>query len=129
MVDVIEIVLDALAHPLIGIGLPAIAVNLRPAGNPRLHVVPACVQGDPVLVLTVVGHGVGPGADERHIALEHVEKLRDLVDVPAPKPAADPGHAGIVPGRLPYHDSIIERVHNTELDDPKPALVEAVSTL
>ena len=51
-------------------------------------------------VLLVVGDRVGPRADDRHGAAEHVEELRQLVERGAPQDPADAGHARIVLGRL-----------------------------
>ena len=54
IVDVEQVMLDALAHLFVGVDFAAIAVNLRPAGNARLDVVPAGVQRDVALKFVIV---------------------------------------------------------------------------
>ena len=54
----------------------------------------------------VVGGGVGPRADQRHGALQHVEQLRQLVQRRAAKEAAQGRHAGIVSRGL-FHLSAV----------------------
>src|SRR5216684_9088582 len=44
VVDVIEVVLHALSHLVVGVGFTAKTMNLRPAGDARLHVVAAGVK-------------------------------------------------------------------------------------
>src|ERR687885_657201 len=54
---------------------PRAAVDLRPAGDPRLHVQP------PALVRRVLLHLVAkrrPRSDQAHVATQHVPELRDL---------------------------------------------------
>ena len=57
----------------------------------------------------------------------YIEQLRNLVDVPAPQPAADPGQARIVARRLPA--AVVETAHGAKLDDAERLLVEAVAAL
>src|SRR5262249_53347400 len=51
VVDVIEIVLDAVAHLLVGVGFAAETVNLRPPRDSRPDVVPTGVERDAPLVV------------------------------------------------------------------------------
>src|SRR5258708_27406928 len=53
----------------------------------------------------------------------------DLVDVPAPQPASDPGHGRIVSRGLWYVFAVIERAHGAEFDDAALPLIEAVAAL
>ena len=69
-------------------------------------------------------------ADERHVAGEHVEELRNLVDVPAPQPAADPGQrADRCACACWITGAVVERAHGAELDDAERLLIEAVAPL
>ena len=70
-----------------------------------------------------------PRADQRHVAGEHVEELRNLVDVPAPQEAAEPGQSRIVAGGLRDHRAVVERAHGAKFDDAERLLIEAVAAL
>src|SRR5207245_6082863 len=54
VVDVMEVVIDAAAHLVVGVGLAAKAVDLRPAGDARQHVVAARIERDLLLVFAIV---------------------------------------------------------------------------
>src|SRR5579884_39159 len=54
IVDVVQIVLDALAHRFFAVDLAAIAVDLRPAGDAGLDVVAARVERDAAFIFAVV---------------------------------------------------------------------------
>ena len=71
VVDVVEVVLDALLDLLGGVGLAAPAVDLRPAGDAGLDLVAGEVAVDDVVVEPVGGLGlqrVRARADERQLA-------------------------------------------------------------
>src|SRR5262245_50016268 len=77
------------------------AVHLGQAGHPRLHMlpqhVPAPVLAEPRDELRTLR----AGADQGHLALEHVEKLRQLVQARPPQPAPDGGDPRVLaPGPL-----------------------------
>jgi hypothetical protein len=80
IVDVIEVVVDALLHLLVSVGLSPIAMNLRPSGDAGFDVVPPGVEGDATLVLPIVSQRMRARPDERHVALDDVEQLRKLID-------------------------------------------------
>src|SRR5436305_9936082 len=92
IVDVVEIMLDPALHFLIGFSLSTQAMDLRPAGDARLDVVPAGIERDTLLVLPIVRKRMWPRANQRHVALDDIEQLRQLVDAPATKPGAHLGH-------------------------------------
>ena len=58
MLDVVEVVLDALHDLVDRIGLAAPAMDLRPAGDPRLHLVAREIALDRLVVEDVVGLGL-----------------------------------------------------------------------
>src|SRR5215210_6822762 len=70
-------------------GLDAEAVDLGPAGDPRLDAVPFRVAVDASLEALDVVHPLGTRADERHLADEDVPELRQLVEREAPEEASD----------------------------------------
>ena len=92
VLDVVEVVLDALLDRRVA----APAVDLRPAGQARAHLVAQHVLRDPLLELVDEERPLGPRADERHVAAQHVPELRQLVDVGAPQQAADRRAARVV---------------------------------
>ncbi|MOA16848.1 hypothetical protein D3C78_1370800 [compost metagenome] len=62
--------------------------------------------------------GMAAGPDQRHIAFQHIQKLRQFVDIRAAKNRADPGYSGIVLHRL-RHTGGIAKVgsHGAEFID------------
>ena len=85
VLDVVEVVLDALLDRRVA----APAVDLGPAGDPRLHLVPQHVLRVAVLELLDEVRALGPRPDQRHVAPQHVPELGQLVDVEAPEEAAE----------------------------------------
>src|SRR5579859_4145253 len=70
----------------------AVAVDLRPAGNPGLDPMTVRIGADDLvaeLVLRLHADRVRPGADQRHVALEHVQQLRQFVEARAPQDGAE----------------------------------------
>src|ERR1051325_2873008 len=102
VLDVVEVVLDAVLH-LLGAGeLAAPAVDLRPAGDAGLDSVAGEIAVDRLVELAVLDglvDGVRPRTDQRQVALEHhVDELRQLVDRGLADEEADAGDARIVLG-------------------------------
>src|SRR4051812_9528194 len=80
MLDIPDVELDAL--------IPRharAAVDLRPAGDPRLDVEPASLSRRVLLDLV---RERGTGADQAHVSAHHIPELRDLVDRQAAQDAA-----------------------------------------
>ena len=102
VVDVVQIELDPALHLVVAVGLATEAVDLRPSCYPRLDVMPTRIERDSLLVLAIVRERMRTRPDQRHVALEHVEELGNLIDVPAPQPGSDLGDARIVPPRLAW---------------------------
>src|SRR5690606_30248671 len=100
VLDVVEVVLDPALDLLRCVGFPAPAVDLRPAGDARLDLVAREVAVDD-LAIELVGslrhRRVGARADQRQVALQHVEQLRQLVQAGLADEAADAGHPRIAP--------------------------------
>src|SRR6266508_5548328 len=109
IIDVVEVVLDALSHLVVGVGFTAKSMDLRPAGDAGYHVVPAGIERNLALIVVVVRQRVRARAVERHGAGEHVEQLGNFIDVPTTQPAPEPGNAGIVTHRLTNLVAIVER--------------------
>src|SRR5688572_12556986 len=95
VLDVVEVVLDALLER----GVAAPAVHLRPAGDAGLHLVAQHVLRDAVLELLDEERPLRAGTDDRHVALEDVPELRQLVQIEAAQPAPDRRRARVVVAR------------------------------
>src|SRR3546814_18186378 len=83
VLDVEEVALDAALDLLQGIGLATPAVHLRPARDAGLHPVAGGIGVDGLFVQPPGGLGRGSvrtRADQRHVALENVAELRQLVE-------------------------------------------------
>src|SRR5208282_1031773 len=102
-----------------GLRLSAGTINLRPAGDSGLHMVSECIDGDPSLIFAVVRGCVRPWADQRHLATQHIEKLRQLVDVSPPQQAPQAGHARIIARGLPDYRPVLENGHGAKFEDPE----------
>src|SRR5687767_3560135 len=85
VLDVIEVVLDALLER----GVAAPAVDLRPAGDAGLHLVAQHVLRNAVLELLDEERPLRARTDDRHIALQHVPELRQLIEVELAQPAPE----------------------------------------
>src|SRR5574340_1136333 len=78
--QVIEIVVDARLHLVQGAGLAAIAVDLGPAGDAGLDLVADHIAFYQVAIDFIVRHGMGPGADDTHAALQHIDELGQFIE-------------------------------------------------
>src|SRR5262249_11508266 len=67
------------------------AVHLRPAGQSGTNPVPLVVMRDDFREPGSKEWPLGPRADQRHVAPNHIEQLGKLVKVGEPKPAPQPG--------------------------------------
>ena len=73
---------------------------------------------------------VRPRADERELAFDHVQELRQLIEAGLAKEAADTGHAIIGPGHEQVGVGVAAvGVHRAELADLDQLIVEAVALL
>src|SRR4051794_10811958 len=129
VVDVVEVELNPVAHLVVAVGLAAKTVNLRPAGHTRLDVVTTRIERDPLFIVAVVRKRVGPRPDQRHVAHQNVEELRDLVDVGTTQELPDFRHPRIVARRLRDNFAVVKCAHGAKFDDAERLLVEAVAIL
>src|SRR3954447_20079479 len=133
-------VLDVVVVPLGAVGergLAAQAVNLGPAGDPGLDAVAVAVAVDVVLEQPGEVRTLGTWADQAHVALEHVQQLRQLVERGAAQERAearaavvglDPAGRGVgrKVGQLEWLGG---RAHRAELPHLELAPVEAIARL
>src|SRR4051794_11441718 len=82
VVDVVEVVLDAPSQRLVRPDLAAMAVDLSPTCDARFDVVPPRVERNLPGPGLIVGERMRPRPDEGHLSAQHIQKLRQLIDVP-----------------------------------------------
>src|SRR5262249_4586370 len=75
--------------------------------------------------LTVVRNGMRPRPDERHVAFQDVEQLRQLVDAGLAEPAPERSYACVVRCRLPDIRTVLEDRHRPELINLECLAVES----
>src|SRR5690606_28378517 len=80
-------------------------VDLRPAGDAGLHTVTHAVVRNFLREIVDEHRTFRARTDEAHIADEHVDDLRDLINAGAAHKAADTGHAAVVALR-PARDAV-----------------------
>ena len=71
-------------------------VNLCPSGNPAFNVVARHVLGYLAPEALEKDGAFGPRANDAHITFQHVQKLRNFIQVAAPQESANRGDVGIV---------------------------------
>lgn len=84
MIYIPEVELDTLCHVLDVWRSATASMDLRPTCDARLHVMPERIVGDELPILVIVRHGMRSRADHRHVPLDHVEQLRQLIDACLP---------------------------------------------
>ena len=115
------------------IDFAAPAVDLSPAGDAGLHLVAGEIAIDhlfPELVFGVGIDGVRARSDQRQVALQHVEELRQLVDRSLADEAADRRHSRVTARHhLLRLDVRLVGIHGAELHHRDHLVVEAVARL
>src|SRR6185437_5825533 len=90
VLDVVEIVLDARAQHVRGLGGASETVDLGPAGDAGRHIEAARVGGDLTSEFVVMRERMWPRTDNRHLASQDVEELRQLIKVAPAQDAPNP---------------------------------------
>src|SRR5262249_52898812 len=129
VINIPKICAHALRHLMHGSGFPSQAVNLGPACHARLHGKPVLVTGDQGAVFHIVGDRMRTRADQGHVALQHIQKLRQLVDARPAQEFTDTRYAQVAASCLNDVRSILEHRHRPEFVDDKLFAVEAVAPL
>src|SRR5688572_26271859 len=121
VLDVIQVVFDALLER----GVAAPAVDLRPAGDAGLHLVPEHVLREAVLELLDEIRTFRPRADERHVTAEDVPQLRQLVEVDAAEELPHRRASRVIVAR-PHRTAFVfgPFVHRPELVDDERLAIE-----
>src|SRR5260370_9387983 len=94
VLDVVEVVFQLDNGALDG--APGFVIDLRPARNSRLDAMALAVVGNLLLEFSDEFRPLRARADDRHIAPQDVEQLRQLIHVELAQPSSDGRNAGIV---------------------------------
>ena len=129
LADVLQIELDAFFHFFQRVGFAAPAVDLRPAGDARLHLMAQHVAFNQRAVLLVMRHRVRTRANNRHPAGKDVDKLRQLVQRGAAQEVPHAGDARIVLRGLGHHLVVLHHLHGAEFPHHNRLTVHAVAGL
>src|SRR5690625_3858398 len=126
VLGVIDVVLDASSDLVDRVGLSTEAMDLSPAGNARLDLVAREIATDLFREFLVMAERMRPWSDQRHAPLQHVEKLRQLIDRGPPDETANTGHARIL-SRCLLHPLLRHCfvIHGPEFVDIETPIVEA----
>ncbi len=76
-----------------------------------------------------MGDRVRPGTDDRHVALENVQELGQLVEAGAAHEPAEARDPGVVPGGLQDLIAVLADAHGTELIDDEGAAAQSAAPL
>src|ERR1700712_4004989 len=126
--QVVQIVCDASLHFLDAISLAAKSVDLGPAGNARLDPVTMDVTRYDLLIKIVMLKGMRTRSHYRHVAAQHVEELRQLVEARAAQESANTCNVWIVArGLLQLPRLLHMHAHGAELVDAEDAAIGAFS--
>src|SRR5438046_388698 len=87
------------------------------------------VATDQIFIIVIMGSSMGARSNNRHVALQHVEKLRQLVDARLTQPRTDIRHSRVAANRLSNVRAIVERSHGAKLEDLELLTVEPVPRL
>src|SRR6266700_7313466 len=129
IIDVPNIVLDPLFHGLNSRRLTAIATDLCPTGDPRLHMMAERVVADLFGIIIIVGCGVWPWSNQRHLPTDNVEQLRQLIDACPSQPCAKPRDPPVASHRLLYCRAVLEICHCAKLADLESPAIKAAPRL
>src|SRR5829696_1217251 len=128
-IDILLVELDAALCSFDGTDFPAEALHLREARDARPNAMTTCIAAHRILVVMVADphlERVGPRTDQRHVAPDHVQKLRKLIDAELAEDATDRGHARIILGRRRTSADVrLVSEHRPELEDVDHLIVEA----
>src|SRR5204863_8203610 len=117
VVDVPEVVFDALLHLREFARFAPATVDLCPPGQARLDVMAKGIIRDELFVFTVVRRGMRARTNKVHFARDHVDKLRQLVDARPSKPAAETRDTRIATRRLLDLRAVLQDMHRSEFKD------------
>src|SRR6266403_4158820 len=98
MPDVVEIVLKLLHRVFITLAIRII--HLRPSSDPRFHQVPEMIKRNYLFVTFGALSPFRAWADQAHVTLEDIPKLRQLIEPQSPQAAPSARYARIILPRI-----------------------------
>src|SRR5271166_4410681 len=117
MIDVPKVHFNAIDHLLEPAGFAPQPIDLRPPGYARLDVMTTGVFRDQHFVLVIVRQRMRTRPYKRHIALENIEELGQLIHAGLPQELADASDPAIVAARLRDGRPILLNGHRAELEN------------
>ena len=90
---------------------------------------PECVFRQQSAVVAIVSERVRTRTDQRHVAEQNVEELRQLIDTGGPQYRAEPADAWIMLCRLGHVVAVFHHRHGAEFEDQEPFGVEPAPLL
>ena len=116
-------------HFLDGVSFASKTIHLCPASNPRLYGMPSGKRRDARLEQIVVSGRVWPRTDDRHISPEHVNELRQFIDVGSTQDPTNTCHTRVVSYSLCEFMSVLVYSHRSELEHLHRLVVKAMTEL
>ena len=114
VLEIPDVAPDALFHLPEFLGLTTEACDLRPTRDARTAEMAHHVLVDELAIHLRVEHHVRTGADNAHVALQHIEELRELIDIRLAHELAKRELAWVVLGGLQGVGLVVD-MHRTEL--------------
>src|SRR5271165_275640 len=133
MLDVIKVMYDAGMRLFDRVHLAAQPVDLRPAGDARLDAMSMDIFFDRVDIEATAGlhrNGMRSRTDQRHIAAQHIDQLRQLIDAQSTQDATDTGDPRVV-----WHGALRPRlvapvdIHRAKFEHPDHVVIETEALL
>jgi len=109
MADVVEVVLKLLDCVLVALAIRII--HLRPAGDPRFHQLPEMIKWNLFLIPFGALDPLRARADQAHVALEDIPKLRQLIEPQFPQRSSGMRYAGIILPRVKIGRLLVQVAH------------------
>lgn len=96
---------------------PAGAFNLGKTSDSRTCDPAQLIAGQGLFKIMVMRHGVWPGSDQRHLALQYIKQLRQLVEACSAQERANRSEARVSADGLSYICTVFRHMHGPKLID------------
>ena len=123
-----DVMLHALLHLHDGFGFSTKSIHLSPSGDAGSKKLPYHVLANNLGIVFGVFQHVRPRSYDAHFAFQHIDELRELIDIRATHQAAYSRHARVVLGSL-LAIGIVVHLHAPELIASERLIIPATSFL